>query len=180
MEGDSSGDEEGPQHDGALVRLIPGRDDGAMPQLFPRSWSRGKVLFGGTHWTARYHFGMRGDDWNKMKGAVWEPLEQVLLARDSRHVFALSGKTIGNVEYCYRLFHSWAILVRGFSRMQVINGGAGRLIVDAHLLNGWWCFMATPQSKGGRGSARDTMRQLCNSMVHLLIACRVLEVGPRQ
>ena len=158
-------------HHGALV-LAP-RNYERRNKVFPSSWRRDRSQFTGSYTICKYHFGLAKAQWLVIKEHVWSVLERPLKERDSDLVGELGAMTLGNVEACCRSFYGYLVNVRGMGMRQANDV---RHLLEPKLLNAYWVFMATPQSKGGRGSARDTMRLMCNSMMHILISCRVLKL----
>ena len=142
-------------------------------KTFPSSWRRDRSQFTGAYNVWRYHFGLKNDLWLPFKEEIWKELERPLKERDSGMVRELGAVAIENVEACCRSFYSYLVNVRGMGLRQAKDV---RHLLDPRLLNAYWVFMATPQIKGGRGSARDTMRLMCNSMMHILISCHVLNL----
>ena len=162
------------EHHGAFV-LAPRNHERRHP--FPSSWRRDMSQFTGSYVFWKYHFGLKGADWLRIKEDVWAELERPLKERDSELVGELGAVTLGNIEACCRSFYGYLVHVRGMGMRQANDV---RHLLDPTLLNAFWVFMATPQSKGGRGSARDTMRLMCNSIMHMLISCRVLKLRGTQ
>ena len=80
----------------------------------------------------------------------------------------LADVTIANVEQCARSFYSFLVKVKGHGLKE---GCQPCHFLCPKTLNAFWRFFATIKSpKGGRGYSRDSMRQLCNSVVHLVAA----------
>ena len=149
----------------------PPHDEGR--RVFPSSWRRDRSQFTGSYIICKYHFGLTTVQWKPFKEGIWSVLERPLKERDSDLVSELGAMALGNIEACCRSFYGYLVKVRG---MGVKQANDVRHLLDPRLLNAYWVFMATPQSKGGRGSARDTMRLMCNSMMHILLSCRVLKL----
>lgn len=141
---------------------------------FPQSWGRGELQYRGNYLYSKYHFGLRQVEWTLLRPRLFDGILDVLRSKDNRHVMNLAEATINNVESCCRMFYSFMVKVLGYSKLRLSLSH----LIDPCLLNKWWVFCATPTAKGGRGSSRDTMRLLCNSMTHLHIACRALNVPP--
>ena len=158
------------EHHGAFV-LAPPNEEGR--RIFPSSWRRDRSQYTGAYIICKYHFGLTRGEWEPFKEGVWSELERPLKERDSDLVSELGAMALGNVEACCRSFYGYLVKVRGMGMRQAKDV---RHLLDPRLLNAYWVFLATPQSKGGRGSARDTMRLMCNSMMHILLSCRVLKL----
>ena len=156
------------EHGGPFV-LAPNNVE--MRPTFPISWRRDKSQFTGAHAYWKLHFGLNNERWIPFEREIWSKLERPFLERDSDKVAELSAVTLRNVEAYCRSFYGYLVNVRGMGVRQATDV---RHLLDPWLLNAYWVFMATPKSKGGRGSARDTMRLMCNSIMHMLISCRVL------
>ena len=171
-DGDDVGEDGG--WDGSHIMQDPTLHQQPSRYQFPQSWGRGESQFRGNYVVFRYHFGLTTAEWTTLIPKLWERIFEVLKSKDNRHVINVSTGTMRNVEACCRMFFSFMVKVLGYSKKTLVLSH----LIDPCLLNKWWVFCATPAAKGGRGSSRDTMRLLCNSMTHLHLACRALGVPP--
>lgn len=102
---------------------------------------------------------------------AWEPLKELLIAKAHEMIEDLSDVTVANVEQCARAFYSFLVKVKGHG---LVEGCQPSHILSPSKLNAFWRFFATIKNpKGGRGYSRDSMRQLCNSVLHLVAAAGV-------
>lgn len=100
--------------------------------------------------------------------AGWLPLKTAILENAHELVQDLADITVTNVEQCARAFYSFLIKVKGHGLKE---GCDPSHLLSPGKLNAFWRFYATIKNPmGGRGYSRDSMRQLCNSVIHLVAA----------
>lgn len=82
-------------------------------------------------------------------------------------------KCLNNVREACRGFYGFLVNVQGLS-----HNKSCRLenLLNPRMLHAFWEFQATPTSLGGRGLSRSTVRTMCNSVCHMLCACKALGV----
>ena len=113
----------------------------------------------------RTHYGLKHVEWHAVREHTWVPIENALRGVDGL------PDDLKNTEYCMREFFGFLAKVKGYS---LVNACKTVHLLSPRLLHDFWEFCASHRDLGGRQQARSTMRTMCTSVQHLVIATQQL------